>query len=230
MLRYIYANDLSDTKLPRAMFRDRATQSKPRLKWDVDVNAQGEERDDYDAMNPLYVIYQGADGGHLGSMRFLPTTGPCMTNNHFSHLMGGTITSPLIGETTRFCLSPDAGPKVAAGLMLAGGELMRGLGIQHFLGVFDARMVRIYRHIGSSPEVLGSEGTGIDKISVGLWDFTPEAQMRVAARAGISAEVSKHWFNRFFQNDNLFAEQLPTGPITAGALGCPHGRAGAIFT
>lgn len=40
--------------------------------------------------------------------------------------------------------------------MLGGGELMRHFGVQHFAGVFDARMVRIYRMIGSSPEVLGS--------------------------------------------------------------------------
>ena len=37
--------------------------------------------------------------------------------------------------------------------MLGGGEIMQGFGIKHFVGVFDARMVRIYRLIGSSPDV-----------------------------------------------------------------------------
>ena len=38
------------------MFRDRASQFKTRLKWQVDVDENGFERDEYDALNPLYVM------------------------------------------------------------------------------------------------------------------------------------------------------------------------------
>ena len=89
---------------------------------------------------------------------------------------------------------------VAAALMLGGGELMQGFGIKHFVGVFDARMVRIYRMIGSSPDVLGSEGTGRDKVSVGLWEFDADAQARVAARAQIAPEQSRFWFDHGFSS------------------------------
>jgi acyl homoserine lactone synthase len=75
---------------------------------------------------------------------------------------------------------------------------MNGFGIAHFAGVYDARMVRIYRLIGSSPDVLGTTGTGRDAISVGLWEFTPQAQAKVAAKAGLSLELSRLWFNRAF--------------------------------
>jgi acyl homoserine lactone synthase len=197
MLRYLYADQLHDhPQLARAMFLDRADQFKERLGWDVDVTAQGEERDEYDAMNPLYVIWEEADGSHGGSMRFLPSTGPVMVNDYFGHLTHGLIRSPLIWECTRFCLKRGAGAHVAAALMLGGGEIMQGFGIKHFVGVFDARMVRIYRMIGSSPEVLGSEGTGRDKISVGLWNFTGAAQAQIAARAGITPEQSRFWFDQ----------------------------------
>ncbi len=200
MLRYIYSNDLYNyPKLGSSMFRDRADQFRTRLGWPVDVDDLGEERDQYDALNPLYVIWEKADGSHGGSMRFLPTTGRVMVNEVFGHLTGGgPITSPLIWECTRFCLARDAGPKVAAALMLAGGEIMSGFGIQHFVGVFDARMQRIYRAIGSSPEVLGSEGRGRDRISVGLWEFTEAAKRKVASRSGISLEASRLWFDRAF--------------------------------
>ncbi|GAA6188004.1 acyl-homoserine-lactone synthase [Litorivita sp. NS0012-18] len=200
MIRYIYANDLhAYPKLARSMFLDRADQFKTRLGWEVTVDANGEERDEYDALNPLYVIWEKADGTHGGSMRLLPTTGPVMINDHFSHLTGGVhIESPLIWECTRFCLARDTDPNTAAALMLAGGEVMTGFGVKHYAGVFDARMVRIYRLIGSSPEVLGSQGAGRDKISVGLWEFTPEAQARVAQRAGISPQLSRLWFERAF--------------------------------
>ncbi|WP_158966446.1 acyl-homoserine-lactone synthase [Chachezhania sediminis] len=200
MLRYIYGHDLDrHPHLARAMFRDRADQFCTRLGWDVTVDRDGQERDGYDAKDPLYVIWEDPDGSHGGSMRFLPTTGPVMVNDVFGHLTGGApITSPLIWECTRFCLSRKAGPHVAAALMLGGGEIMTGFGIRHFVGVFDARMERIYRFIGSSPEVLGSEGQGRDRISVGLWDFSDAAQARVAARARIAPEVSRRWFEQCF--------------------------------
>jgi acyl homoserine lactone synthase len=87
--------------------------------------------------------------------------------------------------------------------MLGGGEIMSGLNVRHFVGVFDARMVRIYRAIGSSPEVLGSEGEGRDQISVGLWEFTPEARHKVAARANISPALSQLWFDRAFGGQTI---------------------------
>ncbi|TKZ22454.1 autoinducer synthase [Shimia litoralis] len=200
MLRYIYGNDLHNyPKLERTMFLDRADQFKTRLGWDVHVDENGEERDEYDALNPLYVIWEKPDGTHGGSMRLLPTTGPCMVNDHFLNLTDGVrISSHLIWECTRFCLSRDTEPRTAAALMLAGGEVMCGFGVKHYVGVFDARMVRIYRMIGSSPEVLGSEGTGRNKISVGLWEFTQEARAAVAERAGLPLETSRMWFELAF--------------------------------
>lgn len=200
MLRYIYANDLHKyPKLGRTMFQDRADQFRNRLGWDVNVDGNGQERDQYDTLNPLYVIWEQPDGCHGGSMRFLPTTGRVMVNDVFGHLTGGTvISSPLIWECTRFCLARGAGSNLAAALMLAGGEIMMGFGIRHFVGVFDARMIRIYRAIGASPEILGSDGEGRDKISVGLWEFSADAKSLVARRAGISAELSRLWFDRAF--------------------------------
>ena len=200
MIRYLYADQLNQhPKLRDSMFRDRADQFKTRLGWDVDIDENGFERDQYDALNPLYVIWENADGSHGGSMRFLPTTGRTMINEHFTDILGGgTITSPLIWECTRFCLSRGAESKVATALMLAGGEIMQNFDVAHFAGVFDARMVRIYRLIGSSPEVLGSTGEGRDKISVGLWEFTPDAQAKVAAKADLSLELSRFWFEKAF--------------------------------
>lgn len=199
MLRYLYADQLHHhPQLARQMFRDRADQFRTRLGWEVQVDAAGEERDAYDAMNPLYVIWEQADGSHGGSMRFLPTTGPVMVNDHFAHLLSGPLRSPLIWECTRFCLARRADAHVAAALMLGGGEIMRGFDIRHFVGVFDARMVRIYRMIGSSPEVLGSAGQGRDRISVGLWHYCEAAQAQVAQRAGISPEQSRFWFDQAF--------------------------------
>lgn len=200
MLRYLYGDQLKQhPKLAHSMFLDRADQFHRRQGWDVTVDENGEERDAYDLQNPLYVLWEGSDGRHLGSLRLLPTTGPCMINDHFLHLTGGgPIVSPVIWECTRFCLARGASPRVAGALMLAGGEVMQGFGLDHLAGVFDARMVRIYRSIGASPDIVGSTGTGRDLVAVGLWAFTPAAQASVARRAGLSLDVSHLWFDRAF--------------------------------
>ena len=199
MLRYIYGHDLhKHPKLADTMFKDRAWQFKERLGWDVTVT-NGRERDEYDDLNPLYVIWELPDGSHGGSMRLLPTTGRTMVSDHFSHIGDGvTIESPLIWECTRFCLSPRSDGRTAAALMLAGGDVLQGFGLMSYVGVFDARMERIYRAIGAEPEILGSEGKGRDKISIGLWHFTRDDQAKVAKRAGLSRPLAKLWFERAF--------------------------------
>jgi len=112
MIRYLYGDQLATQPLlADSMFRDRADQFHTRLGWEVTVDAQGFERDQYDALNPLYVLWQKPCGRHGGSMRFLPTTGRTMVNEHFLHLTEGVrIASPLIWECTRLCLARDAGP------------------------------------------------------------------------------------------------------------------------
>ncbi len=75
---------------------------------------------------------------------------------------------------------------------------MRHFQVRHFVGVYDARMVRIYRTIGSSPEVLGSEGKGREQISVGLWAYSEAARQLVARRARIPDVLSRLWFDRAF--------------------------------
>ena len=199
MIRFLYADQLhAFPKLRDARRLDRAEQFKRRLGWEVTVDADGFERDEYDDLNPLYVIWETPDGGHGGSMRFLPSVGRTMVNDHFAHLADTQISSPAIWECTRFCLAADAAPNVSALLMLAGSELMTRFRVTHFVGVFDTRMVRIYQRIGASPEVLGSVGDGRDKISVGLWSFTEPALLRLQKRAGVSLELSRYWAMRAF--------------------------------
>jgi len=206
MLRYIYGDELHKYPLlKKTMFLDRTAQFKERLNWDVTVNEKGEERDEYDRINPLYVIWQNENGAHGGSMRFLPTTGDTMVNDHFSHLMDGDhIASPFIWECTRFCLSTNAGRHVAPALTLAAGEIMEEFHLKHFVGVFDSRMERIYSLMGLVPDVLGRSGEGKEAIGVGLWEMKEEIFAPTLHRAGVTRELSKQWFNAAFG-----AQELP---------------------
>jgi len=202
MLMYLYADQLEHhPTLKHSLYCDRARQFRERLHWDVQVDQQGYECDQYDVQNPLYVIWRTPLGRHGGSMRVLPTTGPCMVNDYFSAIAGGKINNPLIWESTRFCLAPGSGPqsaRVSAALMLAGCEIGLHFGLKHAVGVFDPRMARIYRNLGWAPEILGSKGTGRNRIYAGLWDFSPKIRFRLAQKAGLSCAVSQLWFERAF--------------------------------
>lgn len=200
MIRYIYADELSHYPvLEDTMFRHRAAQFKERLNWDVTVDYRGWERDEYDELNPLYLIWEDASGRHAGSMRAMPTVGRTMVNEHFLEITGGVrITSPLIWECTRFCLAPGASPVVAAGLLLACLEAGLRFGLEQAVGVFDARMPRIYGRIGHPPEVIGTTGTGREAISVGIWTVTSEFRDIVSCKSGISRAEAVRWFNASF--------------------------------
>ena len=211
MIRFLYADQLAEfPALAASMFRDRAKQFKDRMGWDVTVDENGFERDEYDDLNPLYVIWETPQGLHGGSMRFLPTTGQTMVNDHFLSLTDNVrITSPMIWECTRFCLAPDAPGRISAALMLAGGEILRGFGLDHFVGVFDARMIRVYRMLGGSPDILGMSGPGPDAIGVGLWEFSEAAHNKLLRRAGMTAQMSQGWFDAAF--DHRPALELKAG-------------------
>ena len=188
MLRYIQSKDLHKfPHLAATMFRDRADQFKTRLEWDVAVDRNGEERDQYDACNPLYVIWQQPDGSQGGSMRLMPTTGRTMVNEIFSDLNGGRpLRSPTIWESTRFCLSRTAGRNVAGALILGGTEVMRNLGVSQYAGVFDC---------------------------LGIWTYSEAVYGTVRANAGISSRQSRHWFDLSFGRRPLPALEREALPV-----------------
>jgi acyl homoserine lactone synthase len=197
MLRFLTAEELgSYPALEASMFADRTRQFRERLGWQVQVDQKGWEKDEYDAINPVYVIWQRPDGLHGGSMRFLPSEGRTMVNEHFAGLSAGRIyRHPKLWECTRFCLSDGAPANMSAALMLGGAQLGVGLGLARAVGVFDARMVRIYRVLGWQPAVLGTQGEGAEAISVGMWEFSEDVRLRMARKAGIAPDLSQHWFD-----------------------------------
>ena len=209
MLRYIYTDELNSySKLRDSMFRDRAWQFKERLKWDVSVDRNGFERDEYDDLNPLYAIWVLPNGRHGASMRILPTIGRVMVNDYFSDVIGHVIQSEHIWETTRFCLSPDLNEKsvqVSAALMLAGCQIGLNQKLESMIAIFDPRMIRVYRRLGWPPKILGSIGKGRDKICAGTWQFDREIQARMAAQSGISVALSELWYKRSMGLQNTIA-------------------------
>ena len=188
------------------MFRDRAEQFNIRQEWDVTVDKNGYEIDQYDEMNPLYAIWVAPDGTHGGSIRVLPTVGQTMVNDHFSHLAGMHIASPVIWECTRFCISPRltvGQSKVAASLILAGCELGIRFGLESSIGVVYTHTLPIYRRIGWIPDVIGTGGEGRGEISACLWPINTEVKANICRKSGIAPEYVEHWFNASFPDNSV---------------------------
>lgn len=190
MIRFVFGKDLPTVPvLARTMFEDRAGQFHRRLAWDVRVDENGWERDQYDTPEALYCIYELPDGTHGGSGRLMPTTGRTMLNEHFTHLSDGvTIESPLVWESTRFCASPrlsgglTQAKRISTALMLAGCEVALRVGVANYVAVFDAPMRRIYRATGWAPEIIGTEGHGRDALCLGLWEVSEDARSNILDR------------------------------------------------
>lgn len=201
MLKIVNAADLYRRPvLAASMFRDRAFQFKDRLRWEVSVDDMGMEYDQYDALDPVYVIVEDEAGEHLGSGRILPTTGRTMIAEHFSDLLGDTqLCSPRIWEITRFCVSPRVRSRkqalrIQSSLLWAGADLAKKSGVDFCLAVFNAPMIRIYKALGIAPEVLGSRDTPEGEICGGLWELSDELRAKFAENAGIVPGDAPEYF------------------------------------
>lgn len=176
MIHFIRATDLwMEPKLASSMFEDRRKQFGERLGWPVKVDVNGYERDQYDVQNPIYVIVEGEDGQHAGSMRLLPTSGPTMIEEHFSETLGNRrIADPQVWECTRFCLAPNQRQRTAVNLLAAGARLMQAAQLSNLVAIFDERMIRVYNHSGVRPELIGSHSYECGKVYSGYWSFSRE--------------------------------------------------------
>ena len=183
------------------MFRQRKRLFHDRLGWDVAIS-DGWEIDQYDESNPIYLISVDEETGDVvGSLRLMPTTGPNMLRDIFMNAFEDEILieSALVWECTRFCVDPDANNlrKAENRLAYATCELLLGIceigllaGVAQIVGVFDKRMVKIYKRAAWSPEIIGSsQDPAFEKIHVGLWDISEEVLADMKASSGIQGSV-----------------------------------------
>jgi len=107
MIRVVRGYDLTQFS-GCAMFEDRRRVFVDRMRWDVPVVDRRFEIDQYDGPDALYIVESVADGGHLGSLRLLATTGPHILGNLFFGLVDGPVpVGADVHEITRLCVSPD---------------------------------------------------------------------------------------------------------------------------
>ena len=97
--RHLFTEVLDD------MFELRARVFGGRLGWDVHIE-DGKEIDQFDHLDPAYVIGLDDEGNVVAAVRALQTTGPHMLSDVFSDILCGEapMRSATMWESTRFCV------------------------------------------------------------------------------------------------------------------------------
>ena len=184
------------------MFQLRARVFADRLGWDVKVT-DGREIDEFDALDPAYVIGVDDEGHVVSCVRALQTTGPHMLADVFSDILDGEppMRSGTLWESTRFCVDTERlslagrGPKTVsyatAELMTGSLEFARDSGIKDIVTVIDPVMNRVLKRSDNAPYDYVGKTTPMGKVSAmaALLDCSDERIARVRAFAGIEHDV-----------------------------------------
>jgi acyl homoserine lactone synthase len=174
-----------DSEELKEMHQLRAKVFKNRMGWDVPIMSDM-EIDEYDALNPYYMMIREPGKGLRGCWRALPTEGPYMLKDKFSQLLYGQPVPEAknIWELSRFAIEAE-GPQgfgfsglslEALKEIIAFGDKM---GIEYYVTVTTPSIERMMRRAGFAvtrygpPIRIGVENTVALNFDIG--DQTHEA-------------------------------------------------------
>ncbi|MFA1676604.1 acyl-homoserine-lactone synthase TraI [Rhizobium mongolense] len=147
-----------------SMHRLRARVFRDRLNWDVEVR-NGLEADEYDQLDPTYILAVSSAGKVAGCARLLPAMGPTMLANTFPQLLSSRsldVHARMV-ESSRFCVDTSLAQTHAGGflhkttLMMFAGiiEWSIASGFHEIVTATDLRFERILKRAGWPMQRLG---------------------------------------------------------------------------
>ncbi|WP_101068920.1 acyl-homoserine-lactone synthase [Roseovarius salinarum] len=195
-------NKNNHTTLLDQMFRLRARVFRDRRGWDVAVTEDGREIDDFDRLDPAYILSLDDTGTVVGCARLLQTTGPHMLSDVFHDILDGEppLRSATVWESTRFCVDTDR-LKQRSGrrgvsettfeLMIGTLEYARDAGISDIVTVIDPVMDRVLKRSGNAPYGYVGRQADMGKVPAlaALLDCTDDRIHRLRDSAEIHGEV-----------------------------------------
>lgn len=210
------------------MFRLRARVFADRLGWAVDIR-DGMEVDQFDALDPAYVLGLDDSGHVVACARLLQTTGPHMLSDVFNAILGGEppMRSATLWESTRFCVDterlqrgngPNSLSRATMELMVGTLEYARNAGIRDIITVIDPIMNRLLKRSNNAPYDYVGQTTPMGKVPAmaALLDTGDERIQRVRAFAGIEGDV--------FLTEDAAEALVRAGREAAEVLAGPAGR------
>jgi len=189
------------TRLLDEMYALRARVFGSRLGWEVDIR-NGCEIDQFDALDPAYVIGVNDDDKVVSCVRALQTTGPHMLSDVFSSILDGEppLRSATLWESTRFCVDTEVLERgnsrnsmsyATCELMAASLEYARASGISDIVTVIDPVMNRVLKRSDCAPYGYVGKTTPMGKVSAmaALLDCSEDRINRIRKFAGIEGDM-----------------------------------------
>ncbi len=183
------------------MFELRARVFGERLGWDVKIE-DGKEIDEFDHLDPAYVIGLDDGGNVVAAVRALQTTGPHMLSDVFSAILDGEppIRSATMWESTRFCVDTqrlnrgkdkNSVSYATCELMIGSLEYAKNAGIQDIITVIDPIMDRVLKRSNCAPYDYVGKTVPMGKVSAlaALLDCTDERIDAIRDFSGIKTDV-----------------------------------------
>ncbi|WP_170325297.1 acyl-homoserine-lactone synthase [Ruegeria arenilitoris] len=183
------------------MFELRARVFGERLGWDVKIE-DGKEIDEFDGLDPTYVIGFDDAGNVVAAVRALQTTGPHMLADVFSAILDGEppIRSATLWESTRFCVDTQRLTRgkgqnslsyATCELMIGSLEYAKAAGVQDIVTVIDPVMDRVLKRSACAPYDYVGKTVPMGKVSAlaALVDCTDERIASLREFADIQENV-----------------------------------------
>jgi len=183
------------------MFRFRAEMFCNRLKWPLELT-DGLEKDQYDALNPIYLLSRTARNEIESCARLLPTTGRYMLPEVFSQMLQGEAAPAAddVWELSRFAVIPSGGVEqqqavlhpITLRMMQSAIDFADQNGVSRYVVVTSVALERLLRRIGLSMRRFGrGEAMRIGSVlSVACWIDVNE-QTRRAIQDGLATGIHK---------------------------------------
>lgn len=183
------------------MFRFRHQVFHDRLGWEVN-SIDGREIDEFDDLNPVYMVARNRGGAVAGCWRLLPTTGPYMLKDTFSELLQKEPAPAAddIWELSRFAAeSPDSGDLAQASVSPVTFVMFQAMvdyalnhGIRQYVTVTSVALERLLRRMGMPVSRFGDgKAQRIGKV------------LTVACRIEINAQMLRVVYpDRVFRTEN----------------------------
>lgn len=175
-----------------SMYRLRHAVFSERLKW-TSLDPDGREHDLYDRLNPVYLICRNDAGDAIGCWRLLPTVGPYMLKDIFTHLLHGKP-APERGdcwEISRFAIDPQMRDYVSLGaintvvghMLIELFDFAERYGINRIVAASDIRFDRILKRAGLQTVHFGPPVRMENSLAVAGWaDIGNENRTRIEDR------------------------------------------------
>ncbi|MGE3770530.1 MAG: acyl-homoserine-lactone synthase [Bdellovibrionales bacterium] len=201
MIEVAQAGQGGKTSLLFSMHRLRARVFKDKMQWDVNVDGQGLEVDEFDLPQTVYVLALDDNRTVIGNWRMVPTSGPTMIRNLWPQFLGSIEmpSSDDVWEVSRFTVNSTKGDtsegkqeaqQAIAELFCAMTELCMRCGIKEIYTMYDNRIARMIQRLDCQPHTL-SEPTTIEGAECRVGAFYTDANMlsRIRAATGIQHSV-----------------------------------------